>query len=207
MSVENIQLFHNDLPEDLVIEGDIAVDTETMGLNSVRDRLCLVQIADIKGNVYIIQFDKDVTQAPNLAKLLANPANQKIFHFARFDAAMIYQNLGILVSNIFCTKVASKLVRTYTDLHGLKELCREFLNLQLSKQQQSSDWGSKELTKEQLQYAAGDVLHLHKIRSKLNELLARENRTGLAQACFDFIIYRSLLDLSGWNNADIFSHD
>ena len=203
---DNIRLFKNDLPDDLIIVGDIAIDTEAMGLNPMRDRLCVVQIADQNGDVYIVQIDRGVSQAPNLAKLLSNPAIQKIFHFARFDVAMLYQYLGILVTNIFCTKIASKLVRTYTDSHGLKDLCRELLGVQLSKQQQSSDWGAPELTKEQQVYAASDVIHLHKIRDKMKISLDRETRSAMAQACFDFVVYRALLDLAGWANSDIFAH-
>jgi len=206
MVIDRIQLYKNDLPNDLIINGDLAIDTEAMGLNNKRDRLCLVQISDEIGNIYIIQFDKGVTTAPNLKKLLSTPETQKIFHFARFDVAVIHQYLGITVNNIFCTKIASKLVRTYTDSHGLKDICREFLSIQVSKQQQSSDWGSEILTKEQKIYAANDVLHLHKLRDKLKTLLIREERLDLAQACFDFIPSRALLDLAGWNEIDIFAH-
>ncbi len=206
MISDNIQLFKNDLPDDLVIKGDLAIDTETMGLNNKRDRLCLVQLADENGNIYIVQIGKDITKAPNLEKLLSTPNTQKIFHFARFEVAVIYQYLGISINNIFCTKIASKLVRTYTDSHGLKDICREFLSVQVSKQQQSSDWGSETLTKEQKIYAAGDVLYLHKLRDKFKSLLIREERLELAQACFDFIPSRSLLDLAGWSEVDIFAH-
>lgn len=206
MVIEKIQLFKNDLPADLVITGDLAVDTEAMGLNNKRDRLCLVQISDEFGNIYIVQIEKGISEAPNLAKLLSNSSTQKIFHFARFDVSVIYQYLGISINNIFCTKIASKLVRTYTDSHGLKDLCRELLAVQLSKQQQSSDWGSKTLTKDQKIYAATDVLYLHKLRDKLKELLIREERLELAQACFNFIPYRAQLDLAGWSEVDIFAH-
>lgn len=206
MTLENIQLYKNDLPKDLIIEGDLAIDTEAMGLNNKRDRLCLIQIADSLGNIYIIQIEKGITTAPNLNKLLSNAETQKIFHFARFDISVIYQYLGISINNIFCTKIASKLVRTYTDSHGLKDLCRELLSVQVSKQQQSSDWGSDELTKEQKIYAANDVIHLHAIREKLHNLLVREGRRELAQACFDFLPHRAQLDLAGWNEVDIFAH-
>ena len=206
MTLEKIKLYHNDLPDDLIIKGDLAIDTEAMGLKYKRDRLCLIQIADELGNIYLIQIAKGVTHAPNLAKLLSNPDSQKIFHFARFDVAVIYQYLNIMMSNIFCTKISSKLVRTYTDSHGLKDLCREFLSVQVSKQQQSSDWGSDELSKEQKLYAASDVIHLHKLRDKLTSLLVRENRLELAQNCFNFIESRVLLDLAGWDEVDIFAH-
>lgn len=201
-----ITLHKNDLPDDLVISGDIAIDTEAMGLVNKRDRLCLIQISDHLHNIHLIKIDKEVKQAPNLSKLLSNTQTQKIFHFARFDVAIIYQYLGIEVHNIFCTKIASKLARTYTDSHGLKDLCREFLSIQLSKQQQTSDWGSEILSNDQQHYAASDVLYLHQIREKLIILLERENRTILAQNCFDFILSRAKLDLAGWENIDIFAH-
>ena len=206
MSTENIKLYKNDLPDDLIIVGDIAVDTETMGLRHKRDRLCLIQISDEKGNIYIVQFDKGITKAPNIERLFSDPNIQKIFHFARFDVAVVNQYLGILVNNIFCTKIASKLSRTYTDSHSLKDLCREFLGVQISKQQQSSDWGSEALTKEQKIYAASDVLYLHQLKDKLITLLVREGRLSLAQSCFDFILSRTLLDLAGWEDIDIFAH-
>ncbi len=206
MSTEKIKLYKNDLPDDLIIVGDIAVDTETMGLRHKRDRLCLIQISDEKGNIYIVQFDKGITKAPNIERLFSDPNIQKIFHFARFDVAVVNQYLGILVNNIFCTKIASKLSRTYTDSHSLKDLCREFLGVQISKQQQSSDWGSEALTKEQKIYAASDVLYLHQLKDKLITLLVREGRLSLAQSCFDFILSRTLLDLAGWEDIDIFAH-
>lgn len=206
MVIDRIHLYKNDLPDGLVIKGDLAIDTEAMGLNNKRDRLCLVQIADEMSNIYIVQIDRGVSKAPNLEKLLLNPNTQKIFHFARFDVSVIYQYLGISINNIFCTKIASKLVRTYTDSHGLKDLCRELLSVQVSKQQQSSDWGSEELTKDQKIYAANDVLHLHQLRDKLKILLIREERMELAQACFNFIPSRALLDLAGWSDVDIFAH-
>lgn len=207
MTTQKITLFKNDLPDDLNIEGDISIDTEAMGLNNKRDRLCLIQIADENGKVYIVQFDKGISKAPNLEKLLSNPETQKIFHFARFDVSIIYQYLGIKVANVFCTKIASRLVRTYTDGHGLKDLCKELLSVQLSKQQQSSDWGANTITKEQQDYAANDVIYLHELRDKLKVLLIREDRVHLAQACFDFILHRALLDLAGWDSIDIFAHN
>lgn len=206
MSIEKIKLFKNDLPDNLLISGDIAIDTETMGLNNKRDRLCLVQIGDLEGNVYLVQIEKGINRAPNLEKLLTNHNTEKILHFARFDIAVIYYNLGILMNNIFCTKIASKLVRTYTDMHGLKDICKEFLNVQISKQQQSSDWGASNLTKDQQIYAANDVIYLHQLKNILNNLLIRENRKDLAKSCFDFLPYRALLDIAGWENVDIFSH-
>ena len=206
MTLDNIQFYKNDLPNDLIIEGDLAIDTETMGLNNKRDRLCLIQIADQLGNIYLVQIEKGITKAPNLNKLFSTPETQKIFHFARFDISVIYQYLGISINNIYCTKIASKLVRTYTDSHGLKDLCRELLSVQVSKQQQSSDWGNNELTKEQKIYAASDVIYLHALRDKLSYLLIREDRMELAQACFDFLPHRAQLDLAGWNEVDIFAH-
>lgn len=203
---QDIILYKNDLPDEVILKGDLAIDTETMGLNNKRDRLCLIQIADETGKIYLIQIEKGISKAPNLERVLLNPKSQKILHFARFDIAVLYQNLGILLNNVFCTKIASKLTRTYTDSHGLKDLCKELLSTQLSKQQQSSDWGSDNLTKEQQIYAASDVLHLHQLRDKLKHLLIRENRLELAQACFDFLPSRSLLDLAGWENTDIFAH-
>lgn len=203
---QKITLYKNDLPDDLNIMGDIAIDTETMGLNNKRDRLCLIQISDEEGQVYIVQMEKGVNKAPNLERLLTNCNIQKILHFARFDVAVIYQYLGIMMNNVFCTKIASKLTRTYTDSHGLKELCKDLISVQLSKQQQSSDWGSDVLTKEQLAYAASDVLYLHRLRDHLKILLIRESRMELAQECFNFLPNRALLDLAGWENVDIFAH-
>ena len=201
-----INQYLNDLPDDLHLEGDIAIDCETMGLNLKRDRLCWVQLADEKGEVYLIQITKGIKAAPNLAKLLENELNQKIFHFARFDVAALKQYLNIEIKNIFCTKIASKLVRTYTDSHGLKDLCRELLGVQLSKQQQSSDWGAESITKDQQQYCANDVLYLHKLREKLTVMLKRENRLEIATQCFNFIPARTWLDLVGWETTDIFAH-
>lgn len=206
MTKQYIAQYLNDLPDDLSIEGDIAIDCETMGLNLKRDRLCWVQIADGSGNIYLIQIEKGVKSAPNLAKILESKATQKIFHFARFDVAMLKQNLNIEVKNIFCTKIASKLIRTYTDSHGLKDLCKELLGVQLSKQQQSSDWGAKDINKDQQQYCANDVIYLHKLREKLVTMLEREGRLEMAQACFNFIPVRTMLDLAGWETIDIFAH-
>jgi ribonuclease D len=206
MTKPQIILFKNDIPDDLVIEGDIAIDTEAMGLSFKRDRLCAIQISDANDNAYIIQIEKNQQEAPNLKKLFESKEPVKILHYARFDVAMLYQYLNIKVENIFCTKIASKIARTYTDSHGLKELCRELLSVQISKQQQSSDWGAENLTKEQQIYSASDVLYLHKIRDKLSIMLIREDRLDLAKDCFKFIHSRMRLDLAGWESVDIFSH-
>lgn len=206
MTADKIQFFKDDIPSDLVISGDLAIDTEAMGLNNLRDRLCLVQIGDQLGNIYLVQIDKKIKECPNLRKLLENPQTQKIMHFARFDVAVIMHYLNIEMENIFCTKIASRLVRTYTDMHGLKELCREFLGIQISKQQQSSDWGQEELSKDQKLYAASDVIYLHKLRDLLTDLLIREERIDLAKNCFNFIPTRARLDIAGWPETDIFSH-
>lgn len=206
MTKPKIILFKNDLPDNLLIEGDIAIDTEAMGLSYKRDRLCAIQIADTQDNAYIIQISKGQKLAPNLKKLLETKETVKIFHFARFDIAMLYQYLNIKVENIFCTKIASKIARTYTDSHGLKELCRELLGIQLSKQQQSSDWGAESLSIEQQIYSANDVIYLHKIKDKLSEMLIREDRLELTKNCFNFIHNRVQLDLAGWESIDIFSH-
>lgn len=199
------QLFENDLPDELVKDGDVAIDTETMGLNLHRDRLCVLQISYGDGNAYLVKFNKDYS-ATNLRKILQDDKREKIFHFARFDLASIRHYLGIEMKNIFCTKIASKLVRTYTDYHGLKDLCRELLNIQISKQQQSSDWGAEHLTPEQILYAGSDVLHLHALRDILNNTLKREGRDKLARSLFNFLPSRVELDLIGWNEIDIFAH-
>jgi ribonuclease D len=196
----------NDLPADVTFTGDIAVDTEAMGLNNKRDRLCLIQLSDGLGDVHLVQFFKDNYDAPILKKWLTDPARVKLFHFARFDVSIIRHYLDITINPLYCTKIASRLARTYTDSHGLKELCRELLGIQISKQQQSSDWGSKTLTQEQIDYAASDVLHLHKLRDILNEMLQREDRKHLAEHCFKFLEHRAALDLAGWENLDIFAH-
>lgn len=188
------------------IPGDLAIDTEAMGLYNLRDRLCVVQLSNGDGNAHLVQFERGAYDAPNLKQLLSNPETVKIFHFARFDVAIIKHYLGVDISPIFCTKIASKLVRTYTDAHGLKELCRELLGVNISKQQQSSDWGDSVLSKEQQSYAASDVLHLHKLREKLIAMLEREGRLHLAQQCYDFLPTRTALDLAGWPDVDIFHH-
>ena len=188
--------------------GPVAVDTETMGLITPRDRLCLVQISDGKGDEHLVRFGPGSSfDAPNLKAVLADPARVKLYHFARFDLAAIEHYLGVVAAPVFCTKIASKLVRTYTDRHGLKDLVRELLGKEVSKQQQSSDWGAPELSDAQLDYAASDVRYLHEMQTILIERLAREGRTELAQACFDFLPYRARLDLAGWPDHDIFSHE
>ena len=196
-----------DLPDGLDFGASVAIDTETLGLNPHRDRLCVVQLADAQGNVEIVQIARGQTTAPNLSKLLANPDELKLFHFGRFDIAVMAKAFGIFAAPVYCTKIASKLVRTYTDRHGLKDLTRELLGVDLSKQQQSSDWAAETLTEAQLAYAASDVLHLHGLKAKLDMMLAREGRTDLAQACFRFLPDRARLDLMGWPEIDIFSHE
>ncbi len=188
------------------MKGDIAIDTETTGLNLSRDRLCLIQLSNGDSNAHLVKFDLDKYEAPNLRKLLSNKGAMKIFHFARFDVAVVKKFLDVDLSNIYCTKIASKIARTYTDSHGLKELCRELLNVTISKQQQSSYWGAGALSQDQLVYAASDVLYLHKLRDKLDVMLRRENRTKLAHECFDFLTHRVALDLSGWEGVDIFAY-
>ena len=201
-----VRLHRGDLPDLSRYTGAVAIDTETMGLNPHRDRLCVVQLSPGDGSADVVQIPKGHTDAPNLKALLANPAVTKIFHFARFDVAVLYQTFGVMTGPIYCTKIASRLTRTYTDRHGLKDLVREVLNIDLSKQQQSSDWGSDSLTEPQLAYAASDVLHLHGLRERLDAMLVREGRSQLAQACFDFLPTRALLDLQGWSEEDIFAH-
>jgi ribonuclease D len=196
----------NDLPQDTIINGDIAVDTEAMGLNNHRDRLCLVQIADSNGSVHIIHFQAMCYSANNLKKILSDKERVKIFHYARFDLAIIHKYLGVQLQNIFCTKVASKLCRTYSNHHSLSELCMELLDKKLSKQQQISDWGKSKLTEDQLQYASKDVVYLHRIMDKLILKLKREDRLLIAQNCFKFIPYKAELDLLGWLDYDIFAH-
>jgi len=202
----SIHLHHNDLPEGLDLGASVAIDTETMGLDPHRDRLCLAQLSAGDGVCHLVQFNKGAYTAPRLKALLADPAVLKIFHFGRFDIAMLYRYLGELPRPVYCTKIASRLARTFTDRHGLKDLVREMLSIELSKQQQSSDWGASELTDEQLRYAASDVLHLHALKAKLDAMLEREGRTALAQACFEFLPSRALLDLQGWAAEDIFAH-
>ena len=201
-----VRLHRGDLPDLSRYTGAVAIDTETMGLNPHRDRLCVVQLSPGDGSADVVQIPKGHTDAPNLKALLADPAITKIFHFARFDVAVLYQTFGVMTGPIYCTKIASRLTRTYTDRHGLKDLVREVLNIDLSKQQQSSDWGSDSLTEPQLAYAASDVLHLHGLRERLDAMLVREGRAALAQACFDFLPTRALLDLQGWSEEDIFAH-
>ncbi|QQO18958.1 ribonuclease D [Bradyrhizobium diazoefficiens] len=201
-----VRLHRGDLPDLSRYTGAVAIDTETMGLNPHRDRLCVVQLSPGDGSADVVQIPKGHTDAPNLKALLANPVITKIFHFARFDVAVLYQTFGVMTGPIYCTKIASRLTRTYTDRHGLKDLVREVLNIDLSKQQQSSDWGSDSLTEPQLAYAASDVLHLHGLRERLDAMLVREGRTQLANACFDFLPTRALLDLQGWEEEDIFAH-
>ena len=177
-----------------------------MGLNPHRDRLCLVQLSAGNGDAHVVQFEPGCYAAPRLKLLLADAGTTKLFHFARFDLAMIYHYLGIMALPVYCTKIASRLARTFTDRHGLRDLCKDLLNIDLSKQQQSSDWGAVTLTEEQLRYAASDVVHLHALRGRLDEMLAREGREGLARACFEFLPHRVLLDLAGWSEQDIFAH-
>ncbi|PTW62656.1 ribonuclease D [Breoghania corrubedonensis] len=203
-----IRLHKGDLPslESYPAGGAVAVDTETMGLNPHRDRLCVVQLSPGDGTVDVVQIAKGQRAAPNLAALMSDAARVKIFHFARFDIAALQHGLGIATSPVFCTKIASRLVRTYTDRHGLKDLTRELIGVELSKQQQSSDWGADTLSEAQLTYAASDVLYLHALRDELIVRLAREGRTDIAQACYDFLPTRARLDLDGWPEADIFAH-
>ena len=200
--------FHEeDLPPGVLTEGSVAVDTETMGLIPGRDRLCLVQISDGKGDEHLVRFRAGSDYAaPNLKAVLADPNRLKLYHFARFDLASIYAYLGVWAAPVYCTKIASKLVRTYTDRHGLKDLARETIGAEISKAQQSSDWGASELTEAQREYAASDVRYLHRMKEVLDERLTRERRLHLAQACFDFLPARAELDLAGWPEADIFAH-
>lgn len=200
--------FHEeDLPAGVLAPGPVAVDTETMGLQLGRDRLCVVQISDGHGDEHLVRFRAGSDYAaPNLKAVLADPARLKLYHFARFDIASIQAYLGVLAAPVYCTKTASRLIRTYTDRHGLKELVRELLGQEISKQQQTSDWGAPELSEAQKDYAASDVRYLHQLKEKLDERLQREGRTALAQACFDFLPHRALLDLAGWPEVDIFAH-
>ncbi|MEL7027942.1 MAG: ribonuclease H-like domain-containing protein [Pseudomonadota bacterium] len=202
----SIHLHEKDLPADVSFVGEVAVDTETMGLQPHRDRLCLVQLSAGDGSAHLVRIGQDGARPPNLIRLLEDPETLKIFHFARFDVAALKHGLGVDCAPVYCTKIASKLSRTYTDRHGLKDVVRELAGVDLSKQQQSSDWGSAKLSDAQLEYAASDVLYLHRVKVKLDEMLAREGRAALAQACFDFLPTRATLDLAGWAEADIFSH-
>jgi len=199
-------LHKGDLPADVDFGDAVAVDTETLGLNLQRDALCVVQLSAGDGNAHIVQLDRSSYDAPNLKRLMSDQAVTKIFHFARFDVAMMRHHFGIFATPVFCTKIASRLVRTYTDRHGLKDLCRELIGVELSKQQQSSDWGAAELSDAQLQYAASDVLYLHELRARLTAMLDREGRMDLAAACFAFLPARAELDLAGWPEEDIFAH-
>lgn len=199
-------LYQNDLPDGLDMGQAVAIDCETMGLNPHRDRLCMVQLSSGDGNAHMVQIQKDQTEAPNLCRLLENPAVLKLFHFGRFDIAALYNAFGSLTAPVYCTKIASKLIRTYTDRHGLKNLLEQLLTIDISKQQQMSDWGAENLTEAQLEYAASDVLYLHRLKEELDLRLAREGRTELAKACFDFLPARAKLDLVGWPDIDIFAH-
>ena len=201
-----IKLHKGDLPNGLDLGKIVAVDTETLGLNPGRDRLCLVQLSAGDGSAHLVQFARDEYQAPNLKRLLADPSVLKLFHFARFDLATLRRYLGVLSAPVYCTRTASKLARTYTDKHGLKDLVKELLDVDLSKQQQSSDWGAETLTEQQLAYAANDVAFLHRLKDALDAMLRREGRMDLAQACFGFLPARAELDLAGWAEGDIFAH-
>ena len=201
-----IHLHAGDLPDGLSFGAAVAVDSEAMGLRLTRDALCVVQLSAGDGDAHVVQLRRPDYDAPNLKRLLADPAVLKIFHFARFDVAMFARYLGAATAPLYCTKTASKLARTYTDRHGLKDLVRELLGLEISKTQQSSDWGAAELTPEQLNYAASDVLNLHALKERLDAMLRREGRVELAQACFDFLPVRAQLDLAGWDDQDIFAH-
>jgi ribonuclease D len=204
-----VHLHEEDLSADVrFADGPIAVDTEAMGLVPGRDRLCLVQLSDGKGDEHLVHFGRNSDySAPNLKALLSDPNRLKLYHFARFDVGIMQAYLGIMADPLYCTRTASRLVRTYTDRHGLKDLVKELLNVDLSKQQQTSDWGADELTDAQREYAASDVRYLHQLKERLDERLRREDRTALAQACFDFLPARALLDIAGWPDQDIFAHD
>lgn len=199
-------LYQNDLPDDLDLGSVVAIDSETMGLHPHRDRLCVVQLSSGDGNAHLVQISQDQTEAPNLCKMLADPDVLKLFHFGRFDIAVMLHRFGVTTSPVYCTKIASKLIRTYTDRHGLKNLLHELLQVDISKQQQSSDWGTAVLSKAQIDYAASDVLYLHRLMRILTDRLKREGRMEMAQACFDFLPHRAALDLAGWPDTDIFSH-
>ena len=202
----SIELHRGDLPDNVKFSGAVAIDTETMGLNPHRDRLCLIQLSSGDGNAHLVQIAQGQTKAPNLKALLEDRNLIKIFHYARFDVAVLNKYLNAKVGPTYCTKIASRLVRTYTDRHGLKDLCRELIGVEISKKQQSSDWGADELSQDQLEYAASDVLYLHKLVSRLNVMLERSGRMELAQSCFDFLPTRTDLDLLGWGEQDIFAH-
>lgn len=199
-------LYKNDLPENITFSGSVAIDCETMGLNIFRDRLCLIQISGGDGHAHLVQFELGKYDAPNLKKLLSDNSIQKIFHFARFDLATLKFNLGVDITNIYCTKIASRLIRTYTDSHGLKSICEELLGVEISKKQQSSDWGNVEITNKQKDYAASDVLYLHQLKTKLDIMLKREGREEIFKTCVEFLPTRVKLDLQGFGSLDIFSH-
>ena len=201
-----VELHKGDLPDGMDFGDSVAIDTETLGLNPLRDRLCLVQLSNGDGNAHLVQIGPKPASAPNLKALLGNPKVVKLFHFARFDIAVLFHTFDVMANPLYCTKIASRLTRTYTDRHGLKDLCRELLGVDLSKQQQSSDWGADALTPEQLDYAASDVLYLHALKDKLDAMLTREGRGELAEDCFQFLPSRARLDLDGWAEQDIFSH-
>jgi len=201
-----ITLHKGDLPSGLILGDIVAIDTETMGLDPARDRLCLVQLSRGDGDAHLVQIAPGGQDAPNLKRLLADPAVLKLFHYGRFDIAMMYRHFGVLAAPVWCTKIASKLTRTYTDRHGLRDLCRELLGVEISKQQQSSDWGAPHLSEEQLAYAASDVLHLHRLKDILSALIEREGRGDIAEACFEFLPMRARLDLLGWAAEEIFAH-
>lgn len=211
-AVEPTILVHRgDLPADLTFPNGAAIDTETLGLRPLRDRLCVVQVSAGDGLCHVVHFPPELRaderyRAPNLIRLLTDAATPKLFHYGRFDIAALYVHLGVLTAPVYCTKIASRLVRTYTDRHGLKDLCRELLGVELAKEQQSSDWGASELTPEQIRYAAGDVLYLHRLRDRLDQMLAREGRQDLAAACFEFLPMRARLDVEGWPDEDIFAY-
>ena len=199
-------VYKGDIPDNLDLGAVVAIDCETMGLNPKRDRLCVVQLSSGDGNAHLVQVSKGQTSAPNLCRMLEDPNVLKLFHFGRFDIAAMFEAFGALASPVYCTKIASRLVRTYTDRHGLKNLLQELLTVDISKQQQSSDWGAKKLSKAQIEYAASDVLYLHQLRGSLNQMLIREGRMTIAQRCFDFLPTRAQLDLAGWPDTDIFAH-
>ena len=199
-------VYRGDLPDDLDLGSTVAIDCETMGLNPKRDRLCVVQLSSGDGNAHLVQVAKGQSSAPNLCRMLEDPNVLKLFHFGRFDIATMYETFRALTAPVYCTKIASRLVRTYTDRHGLKNLLQELLSVDISKQQQSSDWGSKKLSKAQVEYAASDVLYLHRLRDSLNQMMIREDRMEIAQSCFDFLPTRAKLDLAGWPDNDIFAH-
>jgi ribonuclease D len=199
-------LHQGDIPEGITFGDTVAIDTEAMGLHPHRDRLCLVQLSAGEGDAHLVQFAAGSYHAPHLKRLLADPEVLKLFHFGRFDLAMLYRYLSVMPQPVYCTKIASRLARTFTDKHGLRDLCKDLLGVDLKKEQQSSDWGASALTDEQLRYAASDVLHLHALRARLDAMLAREGRSKLARNCFDFLPARALLDLEGWAEQDIFAH-